>query len=591
MSNGVRRPTRAWARVARHAVLALVTVAVAACSGVPSSSSPDVVRAVGGGVAPAPNATITPGPGADPRTIVSDFLLANGGPDSHHNQARGFLTQDARSKWTDTTATIVNSLQVGLPDSQNNVQVSGTEIGSLDKNGVYTPFFQAASGPKLFTFGMQKVQGQWRIAQLGNGVLLDLAGFTSNFKPRLVYFFDQSQRLLVPDLRYSALSDQPLCSWLLEQLGDPPRAELQSLVASDLPADTTHAAVTCSDNSVVVNLPGANLLDDATRRRLAAQLANTFVLDNTFVTVRVTDAGRAVAIPQISSPFSSVDFTSYFPPATQPPLYYVHDGGLVSGSGTAQPGTIGTNAYAMASVALAAREPQSPLVAAVSGKGSAQHLLVGTTTSALLTTSLAPGAMSRPSWAPGLDEVWIADDGAVWRISAPSGTATNPNPVTLTERSGQPVTGSVRAIAFSPDGVRVALVVQPGGSAVSQVWVGTVARSDKSVAIDNAEPVTPPEIDAVDVAWNDTTTIYLIGEQVSSPSQPGYWSVQSDGSLLRVRPTTGLPAVPDALAAAPNALSFVSVNGSIWTEKGSGSWSPPFVGGGIVAGTAPTYVE
>ncbi len=570
-------------------LLAFLTVLLAACSGVPSSSSPDVVRAVGGGVAPAANATITPVQGADARSIVADFLAANGGPDAHHNQARGFLTQDARSKWTDTTATIVNSLQVGLPDGQNNVQVSGTEIGSLDKNGVYTPFFQTDSAPKVFTFGMQKVDGQWRIAQLGNGVLLDLAGFENNFKPRLVYFFDQSQKLLVPDLRYSALSDQPLCSWLLEQLGDPPRAELQSLVASDLPADTSHASVTCTDNAVAVNLPGANLLDDATKRRLAAQLANTFVLDNTFVSVRLSDAGRAVAIPQISSPFSSVDFTSYLPPATQPPLYYVHEGGLVNGNGNAQPGPIGTNAYALASVALASREQQSPLVAAVSGKGAAQHLLLGTTTDVLVTSSLAAGAMSRPSWAPGLDEVWIADNGALWRVS--TSAASVPNPVPLTERSGQPVTGSVRSIAFSPDGVRVALVVEPAGSAVSQVWVGTVARSDTSVAIDNAEPVTPPEIDAVDVAWNDTTTLYLIGAQVSSPSLPGYWSVQSDGSLLRVRPTTGLPAVPDALAAAPNALSFVSVNGSIWTERGSGSWAPPSAGGSIVAGTAPTYVE
>ncbi len=579
------------ARRTLAALAVLASTVLAGCSGVPSSSAPEVIKTVGGGVAPAPTATVTPEPGADQHTIVASFLTAaSHSDDAHHTAARAFLTQDARSKWTDATVTVLSSLQVGVPDAHNSVQVSGIEVGSVDQRGIYTPLLQGdgtTGTPVSFTFEMQRVQGQWRIAQLANGIIIDKAGFVDTFKPRPIYYFDlASQKWLVPDLRYTALTDQSLCTWLLEQLIDPPRPELQESVTTELPAQTQHATVSCT-SGIVVDLPGANQLDDATKRRLAAQLAYTFDLDNVGQLVELVDGTHPVAIPQVSSPFAASDFNNFAPSAAPPNLYYLHDGALVTDTGSpVSPGT-GTSA-ALESVALATRDGGVTLVAGVGGKADAARLLVGTTAAALKPASGLSGSLIRPAWMPFLDEVWDAADQTLFRVPATLGLAGRPGTVALAGRTGA-VTGAIRAIAFSPDGVRVALVIDQ--DQITQVWVGSVVRTDQAVRVDSLEPVTPPGISATDVAWNDSTTLYFIGVAVASPNEAGFWSVQSDGSLLTPRSVAGLPAVPDSLAAAPNALPWVSAGGSVWVQQGGGYWAPPGATGDVTPGTSPTYVH
>ena len=243
-------------------VLAVLVVAMVAtgCSGVPSSSSPQVVRTIPNRVAPAAAATLTPAPGSDQRSIVSGFLSANLGEDAKHTAARGFLTADARNKWTDTTVTVVNAFQVQVFDPRtSSVTVNSTPLGSLDQRGIYTPTLQGdgTSGAQVpYTFGMQQVNGQWRISSLPNGLIVQRADFSSLYQARKIYFLDSAQRRVVPDLRYSALTGQTLCTWLLDQLLTGPLSDLQSAVSSDLPAQTVKAQATYDGRSVVVDLPG-----------------------------------------------------------------------------------------------------------------------------------------------------------------------------------------------------------------------------------------------------------------------------------------------------------------------------------------------
>src|SRR3984957_16278086 len=172
--------------------------ALAGGSGVPASSAPEVIRPVTGGVAPSAASSITPPAGADPREIVAGFLAANVSEDAHHTGARSFLTASSAKSWADTTAALVNDDFLGLPDPVNDsVTVTADTLGTLDQRGIYTPVTQGTgTTPYTVTFGMQKVDGQWRISTLANGLIVTEAEFLATYRARPVYFFDQSQKRL-----------------------------------------------------------------------------------------------------------------------------------------------------------------------------------------------------------------------------------------------------------------------------------------------------------------------------------------------------------------------------------------------------------
>jgi hypothetical protein len=576
---------RSWPVVA----VAVIAVLATGCSGVPSTSNPQVVRSIANGVAPSAATTITPSRNSDPRTIVTDFLAANLGLDAHHTAARAFLTSDARSKWTDTTVTVVNAIQVQLPDTRTGtVAMNAAPMGSIDQRGIYTPTLQGdgtSGAPVPFTFGMQRVDGQWRISSLANGLIVLGSDFQTYYQARKIYFLDAAQRKVVPDLRYSALTGQTLCTWLLEQLLNGPPTDLAAAVSSDLPAQIAKAQATYDGHSVVVDLPGISQVSSQTLQRLAAQLAFTFALEPETV-VSISDGTRSVPVPGLSGSFSSASFVSYTSDGTPPTLYYVHSGGVVDEGGTPLPGPVGSTKNDLASIALAPGATSSGLLVAgttpVPGKPGQFQLLAGTTSGGLKPVAVQ-GQLSRPVFAPGTGEVWVALGSVLMRVAADTTVA----PVPVAGTAG--TTGTIRAIAFSPDGVRLALVIA-SGDGTSEIWVGAVVRSGQDVRVDGLTQVTPPGIVVTDVAWNNPTTMYSVGAYAGTSSAFGIWSVQSDGSAFSPRPTSNLPAAPDSIAAAPDVSPWVSAQQAVWVQRYS-SWTPPGGQGETTYGTAPTYLQ
>ena len=569
--------------------LALIAVVATACSGVPSKSSPQIVRSIANGVAPSAATTITPSPNSDPRTIVTDFLAANTGEDAKHTAARAFLTADERTKWTDTTVTVVSSLQVALPDPRTGaVTVSAIPLGTLDQRGIYTPSLQGngASGTQVpFTFDMQRVNGQWRISSLLNGLIVQKPDFQRLYQARRIYFLNAAQRKVVPDLRYSALTGQTLCTWLLDQLLNGPPTNLASAVGSDLPAQSTKAQATYDGQAVTVNLPGISQSSPQTLQRLAAQLAFTFEIDAGTV-VSIVDGPRAVAVPGLTGQFSSASFVSYASDGTPPSVFYLHSGGVVDESGAPVSGPIGSTKNDLTSVALAPGTATAGSFVAgttpVTGKAGQSQLVVGSTTAGLRPVALQ-GQLSRPTFAPGTNESWVASGSSLLRVTSDAAVL----PVAIAGAATGVAT--IRAVAFSSDGVRLALVLA-SSDGTSEIWVGAVVRSGQDVRVDGLTQVTPPGIVINDVAWNNPTTMYAVGYLNGSPSAFGIWSVQSDGSALNQRATSNLPGAPDSIAAAPDVSPWVSAGQAVWVQR-SNSWSPPGGQSETTYGTAPTYLQ
>ncbi|MCW2540712.1 MAG: hypothetical protein JWN95_2437 [Frankiales bacterium] len=560
----------------RWRLLAIIVVAMltmVACSDVPRSSRPEPVSSVGG-EAQVGGPEIAPHAGDEPRAIVSGFLTAAVSSDARHSGSRQFLTADAGGKWQDSTVTVLNDYQVQLPSTSGNhstVTVTGQRIGQVDAHGVYTPQLKGGGvgDQQSFTFGLSLTNGQWRIDQLQAGVLIRRADFQTFYTARPLYFYDSTETTLVPDLRYSALKDEALAQWLLSQMLSGPRDALGQAVQNEIPdqdqVDPRRATVTIS-NRTVVDVPGALQLDAQGRQRLAAQLAYSLGTIQFSAVMSLSDGGKAVSIAGLGNVFSTLDFGSIGPDAVSlvPQGFYLRNGGLIA-SVNDKPvvGPLGAGAYGLTSAAV----HSAGTALQVAGVHN-NDLLIGTQPGVLTKVTLPPGELSPPDWQPHGSDVWIAVGTSIYGVTPERKTFLISPPATL---GGLPA-GQIVALRFSPDGVRLAVVLR-AKDGTSAIWVGAVARSGTTVSIENFEPLTPAGLVVDDLAWSDATTLLLIGG--AKGAEPTIWAVQSDGSFLQARNATGLPRGLQSVAAAPGMPALVGSAGpAVWTQEG-GAWASP----------------
>lgn len=569
-------------------VLAVAALLLAACTGVPRSSSPEVVQPVG--VAqPSPSPVITPAANADPRTIVLGFLSANALADENHADARNFLTSDANNRWSDATLTVVDSLQVGNA-TNGSVTVRGREIGLVNASGIYAPVLtgDGNGGVSLpFAFGMKQVKGQWRINTLTSGLIINFAEFERIYQQREIYFYDRTEQRLVPDPRYSSLNDPSLlANWLVGQLATGPRPELQNAWSRELPGqiDPRRVRVILGSPSTI-EVPGASQLDAGTRNRLAGQLALTLDQVTPGAVMSILDGTRPVAVSAATGPrFTASEFVSAVNPANaSPPLFYIRSGAVVDQQAKPLPGRLGGGQNALTSVALASKPgSEDLLVAGTSGPATDARLLVGTESAGLHPTTLH-GRLSRPSWAPNLDEVWVGDGAQVYRVTRDA------TPTAVPLAGSGALAERVSALRFSPEGSRVAMVLTASDGGSAQAWVGSVVRTpgQAQVRVDSLEPISPQGIVVSDVAWNDQLKLFTIGRALST-GEANVYEVQVDGSLWTPRSIANLPGAPDSITVSENVPAWVSVGGTVWSQSG-GSWASPDLE--TTFGTDPTYLE
>lgn len=568
-------------------LLVMLLALLAGCSGVPLHSKPEAVRSVERGNDAASQPSIGPLPGAAPRDLVAGFLRAGVAADAGHSASRQFLTNDAARKWQDGSVTILEELQVNnavTNGDSSTVEVTGRQIGQLDAGGTYSPVLKnvGVGDTNTFSFGLSRVGGQWRIDRLQPGVLIDESSFISDYKPRPLYFFDSTESVLVPDLRYSALGGGALATWLVGQLVAGPRPELAQSVLNEVPdqVDPRRVLVSLGD-PIKVEMPGSGQLDRIGSRGLAAQLAFTLSqVQFGTAAITLTDSGKVVTVPGVGVTFDTTPFSSLSTAdsALDGQAYYVRDGALISGlDDKPVTGALGQPTAGLGSVAVR-RQNGDLSVAAVSGN----TLRLGTS-SKVLPVGLPAGALSRPEWRTGDPAVWIGSayrGGSIFRV----GANRRWQQVSVTSSRGGLPPGAVLALRFSPDGVRVVAVIK-AADGTQQAWIGSVVTSGPDVRIDSVEAITPTGLAVSDVGWFDATTLVMVA--VSPNDEVRVWRVQTDGSLLDPDTTAGLPGSPDAIAAAPGQVPLVSASNSIWYKKGS-TWVP-YGGIGTTAGENPVY--
>ena len=556
-------------------LLSLLALVLAGCSGIPRSSRPSTVETVPFDV-PSGVDVQPPPKNADPRTIVSTFLTVNGYPDPARDGAYQYLTNQAKSRWDSTTVTVLANEHVGVFDGTK-VVVTGTEIGSIDRTGVYNPTLTGnglgiGGTTVTVSYGMQQVGGQWRINTLANGLLLTTGQFNS-YRQHTVYFFDAAEQHLVPDARWSPQLDPlALAQFLIGQLARGPRDNLQTDETTEFPAqsDPTRVLVTTADNGpdggiTKIEIPQSSQLGAKSLNLLAAQVANTLATQLTSVfEMEITDSGQPVTIQAAHGPLFTADqvTTPYVTSPNPVGLFYLNAvGGLVDESGTPLPGKIGTDYYALTSAAVANRSGGKGLLV-VGTRKAVPHLDIGSLDNGgqLTPVNVPAGTLSRPDWVPGLTEAWIGDGTTLYRI-LPNGKFYK---ITISLPSGL-TAPQITAVRLSPEGARVAFVLtNPDGS--SQIWIGQVVRTATQVQVNNLQAISPQGVTITDVAWNDELKLFAVGHDTLI-NGGGVYEVQVDGSLWTSDGIANLPSPPESITASKGLVAAVASGGTVWKQQ------------------------
>ena len=254
--------------------------AVGACARLPRDGEvrqSDVVVAEGDSLV---QSAAGPEVGASPKEIVEGFLRAcAAGYSDGFATARSFLTKAAADSWHPQEIVMVytgSESPVVEQAGEGAVDLSTRLIGSLDGAGILTP---RDDEDHAVSYSLTADStGQWRIAELPDGILLPEPVFGQELSAYLLHFLSLDRERAVPELRWAALrTAAPALMRLLlggpsEWLAPgadtlvPPGLRLLGGLDAPLPAD---GAVTVSVSSE------AAALDSTGRALLVAQIERT----------------------------------------------------------------------------------------------------------------------------------------------------------------------------------------------------------------------------------------------------------------------------------------------------------------------------
>ena len=510
--------TGARARRGVLGVLVLVLVALSGCISVPTTGPVERVEGQQPSCQSCVNVEVAPpAPGDDPGEIVAGFLRANATFQPNYTVARQFLTQQQASSWAPSQTWIYT----GQPNvSGNAVKLAGTLIGLLQRDRTFVTQNQRLG----IDFKLVQENGEWRISTPPPVLLVTQFAFASFYARYDLYYLGAGDTL-VPNGIYLASLRAPasIASALVRALLEGPSEWLSPAVSSAAPANTTLSvdSVAITDGTAQVSLSeNIQTLSERDRTLLSAQLVYTLkqvvgikkvLLQVGAVPLRVAGSepgGEAVPVEGSYRELDPVPFVS------SEQLYAVH-GRKVEKIGanadTAQPvpvpGPLGEGAYAVDSLAVTAADTELALVT------DDRTVLRRTPTATTAPTTVLDGVtdLLRPQFSR-TDELWaVGNRGGRQRlwVSAAGSTVEVEAPV-LEE-------GRVRAFRISPDGSRMALVVQRGRTTtlgVALIIRGGTTTVEDWRPLDTSTPLNTSSIDRIrDVAWSDAATMVVLGAQ------------------------------------------------------------------------------
>lgn len=242
-----------------------------------------------------------PSAGATQEEILRGFLAATTAAQDNYRIARSYLAEEVSDVWNPYDSTLVRAREGAVERlDDSTLTYSVPIVASVDAVGRYSVADSTAS-QTLPAFRFVQEEGEWRIAELGDGILISQQAFPSAFSQHTIYYWDAAFRNLVPDLRWFPTRSE-VATRIVRAVLEPPTSWLgQGATVSAIPAGTqlALAPVTVDDGIARIDLTSEVLsLTDRDRQRLRLQLAASLRAVSGVVGVEISVAQNLVSIPE-----------------------------------------------------------------------------------------------------------------------------------------------------------------------------------------------------------------------------------------------------------------------------------------------------
>lgn len=548
------------------AALALgLALAVAGCTGVPTSGPVTRVSAAPGRINP--GVEIAPAPperDATPIEVVEGFLHAMASWQPHYVVARDYLTPEASASWRPESGVRVYAEGNPVVATDTTAFLRAPVVGSLDPSGAY----RQSSGMLEHDFGLTKdAAGQWRISKPPDGLVISEYLFSSAFTRVMTYFFAPGGGWLVPDPRFFPRGAQAQDGAARAVVGGPTSWLAPATEAAHPWAALDQVTITPGGVAQVALRRGATELTPGQKESLVTQLAWTFRQFESVASIEVRWVGEdSWDVP----PYGRVVPTSAFPEADPASRQGSRQLFAVAGGRVVRPveGPQGLTSLVVAPSVVEASTASVRLDALVVAA------VVADRRSLVVAPALGEGGeavaagvgLRRPHWSRQGD-LWFSNDAGQLSVLAEGGEAE----VVPVGGMGE---GRVEAMRLSPDGVRIALVVQrPGGQRV--LGLARVAREDGRVTVDGwrqLEVATSPvaSLSVLDAGWRTPDSLLVLAGDGRSTS---VLAVAQDGSSVAPIGPASMTNLVE-LAVAPGVPPMVRTKeGDVWRYNSDFRWS------------------
>lgn len=530
-----------------------IVLALAGCVGIPSSGGVRIGPVVEDPDNPEVEFVVSgPQDDATQEEILAGFMQAVRAPQSNFAIARLFFTKDMAGSWDPDAGTLIRSgiATTSIADAPDTLLYTVTTGALVDSSGTYT---EPPAAAQTLSYGFTQESGQWRISMAPPGIILSRSSFNLVFDERSLYFFDQSYRYLVPDVRWFAKRSNITRDTVSALLAGPSEWLSQAGVTA-FPQATTLDSVSVQSAQAIVDLSN-EVLDStpAARDQMRQQLVATLGIANVVITV----GGTELATPAASGAEAII------PTVESAVLVGTGDEfGFDGGAGIAT--VPGVSSQVVAAGATAVTLAQNKSSAAILSAAGVSLVSDGTAAATLLDTR---AGLIRPSMDP-LGYVWSAQ-----RDSAGSLLTIEADRTVHALQSGLPVDSSIVSMAVSRDGARLLVYLStPVGPRLAVA--GIIRQEGVPVRLGQLFDLPTPQGAPVDVTWvDDKSVATLSGEGVITFVEIG-------------GPTMALGQLDDAVSIAGGQAGTDGLralaDGVVWRSQGSG-WVPTGISATLLA--------
>ncbi|MDZ8171092.1 LpqB family beta-propeller domain-containing protein [Microbacterium xanthum] len=488
-------------------VSAALLLVLAACAGLPTTGP--VNPGIAPGEEPPPPDFFYipegPQPGASPEEIVRGFVEAGTGPADNWATARLFLSTSLAEVWDPTAGVTVDERgdRTYAEPSATQVSLMLEADATVNDSGAYET---GASGLTTLEFRLaQRDDGEWRITEAPDGIVLGADQFPNVYGEYSLMYFDPTWTYLVPDVRWFPTVNA--ATWIADALvAGAPSPWLAEAVRSAVPESVTlsrpSVPVTGGVADVDLSRSALGLEQDGLDRlytQLQASLVGTGVTE-----VRLTADSTPLAAEAVPVRSTRV--------ATAPLVLTAEGFGFLSGDDLTP---IDGLSAAMTQV--------DPAVIQV---GVDRDVAAVLTTGGETVRVESDGDLLVVDDRDGLIAPTVDPAGFVWSVprDGPAGVlATGPDGVALTVAGAFPESTEIAAFAVSRDGARLAAIVSANGRL--GIEIAGVVRDADGVPIRLTDPLRlgPVGGAGLSLAWLDDTTVAAVsrsGTDITLVEQP-----------------------------------------------------------------------